>query len=59
MSSIMGVTTWLDWLDAGERDEPARRLWKTSFERLIRFDRSVGTVERKLKAIRDIWERLL
>jgi DNA-directed RNA polymerase specialized sigma24 family protein len=36
MSSITGVTTWLEMLKVGEQDEPTRRLWEAYFERLVR-----------------------
>ena len=35
MSSISGVTTWLDRLKGGEQDEPARKLWEAYFKRLV------------------------
>ncbi len=36
MSGITSVTTWLQHLKAGEKDEATRRLWETYFDRLVR-----------------------
>ncbi len=36
MSTLSGVTTWLDRLKAGDQDEATRRLWQAYFERLVR-----------------------
>jgi DNA-directed RNA polymerase specialized sigma24 family protein len=36
MSGVTSVTTWLEQLKAGQRDEPTRRLWEAYFGRLVR-----------------------
>jgi DNA-directed RNA polymerase specialized sigma24 family protein len=36
MSSMTSVTTWIERLKAGQRDEATRRLWEAYFGRLVR-----------------------
>jgi DNA-directed RNA polymerase specialized sigma24 family protein len=39
VSGTTSVTTWLEWLKAGQRDEAAHRLWQAYFDRLVRLAR--------------------
>jgi DNA-directed RNA polymerase specialized sigma24 family protein len=41
VSSTTSVTTWLERLKAGQRDEAAQRLWQTYFDRLVRRARAL------------------